>query len=83
MNFEMNETLSPYAAIRHCDIYRAKDGRYYARLETAIGSESFQSFGHFDTAEAALHWLQANHGIGSHFFLDESGRRSVPTALHQ
>ncbi|MDO7848705.1 hypothetical protein Q5H92_20230 [Hymenobacter sp. M29] len=77
----MSNTPSPYAAIRHCDIYRAKDAQYYARLETAIGSEVLLNYGPFETAATALAWLQTNHAIGDNFFLDDSGRRSVPTDL--
>ena len=65
---------------RHCDIYRARDGQYYARLETAPYSESFEHLGPFPAAPAALSWLQEQRAIGPDFFLDESGRRSVPLA---
>lgn len=66
---------------RHCEIFKARDARYYVRLETAAHSEQFDFYGPFEAAGLALDYLQQAHGIGDEFYLDESGRRSVPVAI--
>jgi hypothetical protein len=63
---------------RHCDIFKARDGQYYCRLETAAHSEEFEVYGPFGTAASALGYLQREHGIQDKFYLDETGRRPEP-----
>lgn len=65
---------------RHCDIFKARDGQYYARLETLPYSEQFDFYGPFAVAGDALSYLQQAHAIGAAFYLDETGRRPVPAA---
>lgn len=65
---------------RHCDIYKARDGQYYCRLETAAHSEQFEVYGPFGTAASALLYLQRDHSIQDEFYLDETGRRPEPAA---
>lgn len=50
-------------------------------METAPHSELFDFYGPFDAARPALNYLQQAHGVRDEFYLDESGRRSVPTAI--
>ena len=66
---------------RHCDIFRARDNFYYARLESAPLSEEFNCYGPFSTADLALGYLQQTHHIDSNFYLDDTGRRPVPAVV--
>lgn len=66
---------------QHCDIFKTWDARYYVRLKIAPHSEHFDFYGPCKAGRLALDSPQQAHGVGDEFYLDESGRRSVPMAM--
>ena len=78
----MNQPTALMSYPRHCEIYKARDGQYYIRLEKAERSETFEFYGPFQASKLALEYLQHSHSVGIDFYLDESGRRSVPMELN-
>ncbi len=66
---------------RYCDVFKAQDGHYYVRLESAPATEQYTYYGPFDTPLAVQDYLRQTHSIQESFYLDETGRRQVPVAL--
>lgn len=61
-----------------CNIFKAKDGRWYLQLQTGRGSEEYSYYGPFSDDDAADRYLSKNFANPGGLGIDESGTRDVP-----
>ncbi len=66
---------------RHCDIYKAADGKWYMELADAEDGEQYDStaYGPFYSSDAAVKYLDNFSNPGG-YGLDDSGERPAPTS---
>ena len=75
-NESLNESMS-----RHCDIYKARDGKWYLELaDNEYGEwDEANTYGPFNSEEKADDYLSNNFSNPGGMGVDDSGDREVPT----
>lgn len=81
VNFVMENQKAASSTSRYCAFYKAKDNNWYLELapDEYDGYETADTYGPFETEEAAEKYLDYNFSNPGSWRSDNSGKKEVPT----